>query len=229
MQIEDDPAAVAARLIANAAAAGGHIALSGGSTPRAAYERAAEIPTDWSNATVWLGDDRLVEPSDERSNYRLLAESLLDRLDPGPRAPRVLAELGLEEAADEYDRELREAFGGGPAGLALAIMGLGPDMHTASLFPGKPEVEERDRLAVAVPEAGMDPRVPRVTMTLPVFCAAREVVFLVTGEDKAPAVEGAFGRDPGPDRPASMVQPEGGRLVLLCDAGAASRLGERAA
>lgn len=229
LRIEEDPAGACARLVADAAAAGGQIALSGGSTPWEAYERAAAIDgVDWSRATVWLGDERLVEPWDERSNYRQLTASLLDRVDPKPRAPRVLAELGLDGAADEYDRELREAFGGGPEGLDLAIMGLGPDTHTASLFPGRPALRERERLAVAEPEAGMEPHVPRVTMTLSVFNAAKEVVFLVTGGGKAGAVAAAFDGEPSEEHPSSLVQPESGRLVLLCDAAAASRLEEAA-
>jgi 6-phosphogluconolactonase len=150
-------------------------------------------------------------------------EALLDRIE-GAEVHPIRGELGARAAADDYERQLREAFGGELPVLDLALLGLGPDGHTASLFPGKPAVEERDRFAVAVEHAGMEPYVPRVTLTLPVFNAAREVVFLVAGADKAGAVVRAFGGAPDPATPASLVDPAGGRLVLLCDAAAAASL-----
>ena len=224
LRVVDDPAQAGAALLAHAASAGGHIALSGGSTPRRAYELAAEMPVDWAGATLWFGDDRCVPPDHEHSNYRMTREALLDRLDPGPEVHRIEGELGPHGAADAYELKLRDAFGGRVPTLDLALMGLGPDLHTASLFPGKPAVQETDRLAVGVEEPGMEPYVPRVTLTLPVFDAAKEVVFLVTGADKADAVAGAFGGEPRPEAPASLVKPASGRLVLLCDAGAAGKL-----
>lgn len=224
LRVVEDPAQTGAELLARAASAGGHIALSGGSTPKRAYELAAAMPVDWAGATLWFGDDRCVPPDHEHSNYRMVREALLDRVDPGPEVHRIQGELGPHEAADRYELKLRDAFGGGTARLDLALMGLGPDLHTASLFPGKPAVAETERLAVGVEEAGMEPYVPRVTLTLPLFNAASEVVFLVTGADKAEAVAGAFGGEPRPEAPASLVRPESGRLVLLCDAGAADKL-----
>lgn len=225
LRITDDPASAGAELLAAAADAGGHIALSGGSTPKRAYELAAAMEVDWPRATLWFGDERCVPPDDERSNHRMVREALLDRLDPGPEARRIRGELGPREAADDYELVLRDAFGGGMPALDLALMGLGPDVHTASLFPGQPALQEADRLAVGVEKAGMEPYVPRVTLTLPVFNAAREVVFLVTGADKADAVARAFGgAEPGPEAPASLVRPGRGRLVLLCDEAAAARL-----
>ena len=224
LQVVDDPAQAGAELLARVASSGGHIALSGGSTPKDAYERAAALGADWAGAVLWFGDDRCVPPDHEQSNYRMVREALLDRVDPAPTTHRIKGELGPHEAADHYELALKDAFRGAPPVLDLALMGLGPDVHTASLFPGKPALQERDRLAVGVEEAGMEPYVPRVTLTLPVFNAAREVVFLVTGEGKAEAMERAFGGEPSPDAPASLVQPDGGRLVLLCDDKAASRL-----
>ncbi len=103
-------------------------------------------------------------------------------------------------------------------------MGLGPDAHTASLFPSKPEVDEQRRCVVPVPEAGMAPQVPRVTMTLPVFNAAARVVFLVTGEDKAQAMRRAFGPEPDLASPAARVRPDSGELLVLCDEAAAAQL-----
>jgi 6-phosphogluconolactonase len=224
LRVVDDPAQGGAELLAQAASAGGHIALSGGSTPREAYEIAAQMTVDWAGATLWFGDDRCVPPDHELSNYRMAKETLLDRVDPGPEVHRIKGELGPREAADEYELALRDAFDGHTPKLDLALMGLGPDLHTASLFPGKPALRERERLAVGVEEAGMEPYVGRVTLTLPVFNAAKEVVFLVTGADKADAVAGAFGGEPREEAPASLVTPESGRLVLLCDAGAAAKL-----
>lgn len=224
LRVVDDPAQAGAELLARAAAAGAHIALSGGSTPKRAYELAAAMGADWAGAVLWFGDDRCVPPDDERSNYRMVREALLDRVDPAPETHRIEGELDPHAAADAYELKLRDAFGGSRPTLDLALMGLGPDMHTASLFPGQPALGERERAAVAVEQAGMEPYVPRVTLTLPVFNAAREVVFLVTGADKAEAVAGAFGGAPRPEAPASLVQPDGGRLVLLCDPGAAARL-----
>jgi 6-phosphogluconolactonase len=211
-------ASAAADLMVEHARNGGRIALSGGSTPKWAYRFAAERLDDWGSATLWLGDERVVPEDDERSNYRMAREQL------GEDAPleRVATELGPVAAAGDYETRLRAALGPSAA-LDLALMGLGPDGHTASLFPGKPEVEERSRLVTAVPVAGMDPQVPRVTMTLPVFDAAREVVFLVAGADKAPAMARAFGEPPDATAPAALVRPSG-RLVVLCDEAAAARL-----
>jgi 6-phosphogluconolactonase len=221
----EDVAAAAARLLEAHLRRGAHIALSGGSTPRRAYALAADGQGDWSGVTLWLGDERLVFAGDERSNGRMVHEQLVDRL-PSARRPVlevVRTELGLEGAATDYEQRLRAALGE-DGRLDLALMGLGPDSHTASLFPEKPALGERERWIAPVPEAGMEPLVPRVTMTLPLFNAAREVVFLVAGEDKAEAMVRAFGEPPDPASPAARVRPSGGRLVLLCDESAATGL-----
>ena len=103
-------------------------------------------------------------------------------------------------------------------------MGLGPDGHTASLFPGKPALSENQRFVVGVPEPGMEPMVPRVTLTLPVFNTAREVVFLVAGADKATAVRRAFGTPPDETAPSALVRPGAGKLMVVLDAPAAAEL-----
>jgi 6-phosphogluconolactonase len=131
--------------------------------------------------------------------------------------------LGHDAAAAAYESLLRETLGNHPR-LDLALMGLGPDGHTASLFPGKPAVQESQRLVVGVPEAGMEPQVPRVTLTLPLFNTAREVVFLVSGADKAPAVKRAFGTPPDDSAPAALVRPGAGTLAVILDAAAAAEL-----
>ena len=218
LRIVENPAAEAAELIAEAVRAGGHIALAGGSTPRAAYQRAAEMGLDWSGATLWFGDERCVPPDDENSNYRMVKEALLDRIEgepPGVR--RMPGERGPHAGAEDYERELRERLGEALPRLDLVLLGLGPDVHTASLFPNQPAIQEADRAVVGVEEAGMPPHVPRITMTLPLINAARQVVFLIAGEDKSDAVRQAFGEGSGP---AGMVDAD----VVLLDEGAASRL-----
>jgi 6-phosphogluconolactonase len=221
----DDPAAAAAERIAAVAGGGGHIALTGGSTPRAAYERAAAMDLDWSAATLWFGDERCVAPDDPRSNYGMAKAALLDRLSaPHPAVRRIRGELGPHEAAESYEQELQQVLGERPR-LDLVLLGLGPDAHCASLFPNDPALEESRRPAVGVEVAGMAPYVPRVTLTLPVLNAAREIIFLVTGADKAGAVARAFGGEPDRSAPASLVAPADGTLTLLMDADAAgSRL-----
>jgi 6-phosphogluconolactonase len=103
-------------------------------------------------------------------------------------------------------------------------MGLGPDAHTASLFPGKPALGAIGRRAVAVPEAGMEPQVPRVTLTIEVFNSAREIVFLVAGADKAGALARAFGNTPDLDAPAARIRPVDGHLLVLADRAAGADL-----
>jgi 6-phosphogluconolactonase len=225
-RVLDDPAAAAAERIAAVASAGGHIALAGGSTPRAAYGLAASMDVDWSRGTLWFGDERCVSPEDERSNYGMVRMALLDRLSGrSPAVRRIACERGPHQAAAAYDAELRQAFGGGLPDLDLVLLGLGQDAHCASLFPDQPALDEHARLAVGVDHPGLAPWVPRVTLTLPVLNAAREVVFLVTGADKAAAVARAFGGGP-PDRsaPASLVAPSAGTLTLLLDAPASGLL-----
>jgi 6-phosphogluconolactonase len=227
--VKQDPAADVAERLARAAAEGAHIALTGGSTPQKAYEKAAELEADWSGATLWWGDERCVPPADERSNYRMAKEALLDRLPSGAAGPavkRIKGEAGPHGGADDYERELRETLGEEVPRLDLVLLGLGPDAHVASLFPGQASLEVRDRLAVGVEQAGHEPYVPRVSLTLPVLNAAREVVFLVTGSDKAEAVRRAFATDtPTPDAPGSMVRPTSGELTLVLDEAAAAQIG----
>jgi 6-phosphogluconolactonase len=226
--VVDDPAADVAERLAEAAAAGSHFALSGGSTPKRAYELAAERDIDWSAATAWFGDERCVPAEHPDSNFGMADKALLSRLpeERRPRAMRIEGEFGHEEAAAAYEALMRAELGNHPR-LDLALMGLGPDGHTASLFPGKPAVDEHRHLAIGVPVPGMDPRIPRVTLTLPVFNAAREVVFLVSGADKAQAVVRAFGAEPDETAPAAHVRPGAGDLIVVLDPAAAAELEPR--
>jgi 6-phosphogluconolactonase len=207
----------AAGLIAETAGAGSHIGLSGGSGPRAAYERAGILRADWSRVELWWIDERCVPPADGRSNYRTIRESLLDGLSrPPAQIHRIRSELEPERAAAEYDAALDGVT------LDLALMGIGPDGHTASLFPNAPTLDETERRAVAA-EAGMEPFVPRVTMTRPVLGIARTMVYLATGEGKADAVKRAFADEPSPATPASLVR--GVQTIAILDRPAAAYLG----
>lgn len=227
VRVVDDPGAEAARELVTAVEAGAQIALTGGSTPRQAYERAAQAPVDWAEATVWWGDERCVDPGDQRSNYAMAKAALLDRI-PGapPQVYRMKGELGAHEGAAAYERDLHDVLGAGMPELDLVLLGLGADGHCASLFPGQASLDEAERLAVGVEKAGLEPFVPRITLTLPVINATRRVVFLVSGADKAEAVARAFAGDPGAHTPASLVAPASGQLVVLLDAAAAGRLPE---
>lgn len=210
VRVAADPAREAAALLAGAA---GDVALSGGGTVGRAYELAARLRPDWSGIRVWFGDERAVPPDHEHSNYRLVRESLLDRLRVAPDVHRIEGELGAEEAAARYDAALDGVV------LDLTLNGIGADGHTASLFPFAPALEARTRRAVAA-EAGLEPLVPRVTMTPPMFERARVLVYLVTGAAKADAVRRAFAEAPSAATPASLLR--GRETIALLDPAAAA-------
>jgi 6-phosphogluconolactonase len=215
----EEVASVVAAELVEAARAGQSIALTGGTSPGRAYELAAGREPDWSGASLWWGDDRCVPPDDERSNFRLARETLLDQLGAQPRKlQRIRGELGAEEAADEYDRLLDGAR------LDFVLLGLGPDGHAASLFPNQPTLDERERRAIPA-EAKLEPFVDRVTMTVPVLSSAPAVVFIVSGEEKAEAVERAFAQPPSPAAPASLIRSAAGRTTVVADDAACARLG----
>jgi 6-phosphogluconolactonase len=214
----EEAASVVADELVAAARDGQTIALTGGTSPGRAYELAAQREPDWSPASLWWGDERCVPPEDERSNFRLAREALLDGLEAPPReVQRIRGELGAEEAAQEYDLLLNGVQ------LDFVLLGLGPDGHVASLFPGEPTLDERERRAIPA-EARFEPLVDRVTMTVPTLSSAPAVVFIVTGEKKAEAVEHAFAHPPSPATPASLIRSTAGRTSLIADAAAAAAL-----
>ena len=215
LRVVDDPAREVAALLVEAARRGDQIFLSGGSTPRRAYELAAQLSADWSRSSMWWSDERCVPPWDARSNFRMAREALLDRIGQLPGVHRIRGELPPEAAATAYDEEVRGTE------LELVLLGIGPDGHTASLFPNAPSLEERERLAVAA-KPGLEPFVDRVTLTLPAIAAARDAVFLVAGADKADAVERAFAKPPSPETPSSLAR--GQRTIAYLDRAAAARL-----
>ena len=167
---------------------------------------------------MWWGDERCVPPDDERSNFSMAKRSLLDRVAIEPAAVhRIRGELDPEAAAAEYDAALRGVR------LRMNILGLGPDGHTASLFPDAPGLREGERLAIAA-DPGLEPFVPRVTMTPPMLADADCVLFLVTGEEKADAVRRAFEEPPSDETPSSLIRARDGRTIVVLDAAAASKL-----
>jgi 6-phosphogluconolactonase len=216
IHVVENPARLAAGWLIHTASEPGNVALSGGSTVGNAYEIAAELQPEWrQDVHLWFGDERAVPPGDERSNYRLAQETLLDRLRAQPTVHRIHGELGAPEAAERYNRELDGVT------LDLALNGIGPDGHTASLFPNAPALAERQRKVVAA-EAGLEPFVERVTLTAPVFASTPLLVYLVTGESKAEAVRRAFAEEPSPETPASLIR--GVETIAILDAAAASLL-----
>jgi 6-phosphogluconolactonase len=212
--VTDDPAGAAAELLADVS---GQVCLTGGSTPRKAFEQVAARRPDWSGVEVWFTDERCVPPEHEHSNFGMASEALLSRVS-GATVHRMKGELGPERGAADYERELEKA---GRPTFDLILLGIGPDAHTCSLFPGDAALGERERPAVGVETPGMAPLVPRITLTLPVVNSSQRIVFLVTGDDKADAVAKAFSGRRDPMAPASLVE---GNITVLLDEAAARRL-----
>lgn len=201
------------------------IALAGGSTPRALYERLAlpdiSARVDWPRWQVYFGDERAVPPEDDASNYRTARLALLDRVPlPADNVHRILGELAPALAAERYAAEL------GEASLDLVLLGMGDDGHTASLFPDSSTVDPESRaIATRSPVKPHD----RISLTLRTLNEARAVLFLVTGASKAARLESVFSElaSDAPALPAAKVRPASGVLHWFIDAAAASRLSER--
>jgi 6-phosphogluconolactonase len=218
LHIVDDPAVPIAELLADQARRGGSIVLTGGSSAGPPYRRAAALEPDWTNVTLWWGDDRCVPPDHEWSNYRLAKETLLDNLVKQPReVHRIRGELSPEEAAAELDQALEGVE------LDLLLLGLGPDAHVGSLFPGSPQLAVGDRRATSGP-AGLEPWVDRVTMTMPEIRSAKRIVFIVDGASKADAVARAFGGEISADAPASLVLLAPITVEVFLDRAAAAKI-----
>jgi len=206
------------------------LALSGGTTPRGMYQYLAqhamrtEVP--WSQVAIFWGDERDVPHDNVESNYRMATRVLLDHLplDPHRIYPMPADRDDLEAGALEYEATLRQFVPANDDGMPvfdLILLGMGADGHAASLFPGSWAVEETQRLVVApfVPVLGRR----RMTFTVPLLNAARCVIFLVTGEDKAPVMHEVL-TDPAAataTRPAARIQPANGLLIYAMDAAAA--------
>jgi 6-phosphogluconolactonase len=206
------------------------IALSGGSTPRALYALLASDKyrdqAPWDKIRFFWGDERDVPPDHPDSNYRMALEAMLSKVPaPSSNVHRVKTELAdAAEAAAQYEEELRKVFQipeGELPRFDLVLLGMGPDGHTASLFPGTEALGERHRLVVAnrVEKFGAY----RITMTLPVLNNAACVMFLVTGEDKAQILKEVLEGEPG-RYPSQLIQPVDGRLLWVVEQSAASLL-----
>ena len=244
LELADDLQSVARRgaglftqLAADAIARTGwfRVALSGGSTPKALHTLLASAPyrdhVDWSMVQFYWGDDRHVAPDDPESNFRMAYDTLLQFI-PIHEAQmhRIHTEMpDASAAADLYEQELRDDFHLAPGQLPrfdLIFLGMGPDGHTASLFPHTAALAVTDRLVVAnhVPKLNTD----RITFTTPVLNAAANVAFLVAGADKAPALAAVLEGPPNPDEyPSQRIAPTSGDLYWLVDRAAAARLHSR--
>jgi 6-phosphogluconolactonase len=228
------------------------LALAGGSTPRAAYQRLATGDAahqlDWQRTHVLWGDERCVPPVDPRSNYRMAKEVLLDRVPvPATHVHRIRGEDDPAKAAADYEDTLRgllreEAHPSSEChperqrripktaaslrmtnSLDLVLLGLGEDGHTASLFPGQPSVHEVTRWVLAVPAP--DGTLWRVTLTPAILNVARNVTFIVAGASKARRLADVLEGPFHPDLlPAQAIRPVRGRLTWMVDAAASSRL-----
>ena len=198
------------------------ICLSGGSTPKVLYgllagpDYAARVP--WERIHWFFGDDRVVPWDDERSNVWMVREAF----GHGSRIPSthlhfIPSDAGAEVGARAYEQTLLDFYGAETLDpvrplFDLVLLGLGEDGHTASLFPGKPAVDETARLIAPVPEAGLEPFVPRISLTLPALASSRHVLFLVTGTGKRPALARLAA---GEDLPAGRVASIGDMAWLL--------------
>ena len=195
-----------------------HLALSGGGTPARTYEMLREQIESWKGIHVWFADERCVGPDDDESNYKLARETLLDgavELDP-IAVHRMEGELGPERGAAAYAEALREhaALEDRLAVLDVIVLGIGPDGHVASLFPGAPTLDAAgDELCLGVHDSPKPPP-ERITLTLAVLRAARRCVLLATGASKADAVN-AMLKQPSRHVPASLLRRE--RLSVVVD------------
>lgn len=211
------------------------LALAGGSTPKKTYSVLAEPDRrgrlDWAHAYLFFGDERFVRPDDPSSNFAMVQRTLLEPASvPAGHVFPVPTHLGTAAAAAEaYAATLTRAFGIGgscdPPQFDLILLGLGDDGHTASLFPGAASLRVTDRWAVASPPGTLPPPVERVTLTFPVLNAAREILFLVSGQNKAEVLHDVLESQPRrEERPAACVCPVDGTVTWLVDEAAASRL-----
>lgn len=191
------------------------LSLSGGNTPKPVYQALAGRPIDWSKVVISFGDERCVPPDDEQSNYLMARRTLLDAIDiPERNVLRMKGELDPAKAASEYEAELRRLADGHVFRHDLVLLGMGPDGHTASLFPGTPALEERSRLVVEnyVPKLEMW----RITFTYPLLDAARHVCFLVNSAGKDDVLNEVFSGKS--NYPCAAVNPTDGRLTWLLGA-----------
>jgi len=207
------------------------IALPGGSTPKSLFNLLAtnaRTVMPWDRTFFFWGDERHVPPTDPDSNYRMAEEIMLSKI---PVAAGNVFRIPAENpdaaaAAEAYEQTLRKFFQLEPGRVPvfdLILLGMGPDGHTASLFPGSAGLQEENRLVIANWVDKL--KTSRLTLTLPVLNAARCVAFLVSGTDKAPALHAVLeGEVAGEQYPSKLIRPVDGKLIWLIDRAAASQL-----
>jgi 6-phosphogluconolactonase len=191
------------------------LALSGGNTPKPVYAALAERPIDWGKVVITFGDERCVPPDDAESNFRMASESLLDHVAiPEENVLRLAGEQDPADAAAAYEAELGRRSPGGIFRHDLILLGMGPDGHTASLFPGTVALGERERWVVEnyVPQKATW----RLTFTYPLIDAARHVCFLVNSQGKDEILAEVFSGTS--DYPCAAVAPGDGKVIWLLGA-----------
>ena len=216
--------AAADRALARIAANSGRIAicLTGGSSPTKLYELLATDPyrgkIPWDRVHWFIGDERFVPASDERNNMAMARRAFLDRLAPADHIHPVPSDTASpDDAAGRYEAELKSFYGAPTLDPArplfdLVLMGVGPDGHTASLFPGYPEVEEKTRWVVGVPRANVEPFVPRVSLTLPSLASCREMLFEASGAGKRAILTRVLS---GENLPAARARSNGETVFIV--------------
>jgi 6-phosphogluconolactonase len=204
-----------------------HVALSGGSTPKRMFQLLAaqgKAALPWDQIDLWWGDERTVPPDDKDSNYGMTRDALITPLSL-TRVHRIRGEDAPETAANEYEKELVGSLGAPPV-FDLALQGMGPDGHTASLFPHSPALAEKQRWVVANPVDSplTKGKTTRITLTAPAINAARHIRFLVGGADKADSLAAVLqGPRDSTRYPSQLIA--GADTVWLVDDAAASKLG----
>lgn len=204
------------------------MALSGGSTPKPVYQKLAgpdyASALDWSKAHIFWSDERAVPPQHPDNNYRMAKKNLLDGLQiPKANIHRVRGEIEPLRAAADYEEDLREFFPHPKKTFDLVLLGMGADGHTASLFPGSAALEESEKWVAANLIEKLNAW--RITLTYPAINAAANVLFLVSGGNKAAALKSIIQGDSGGNQlPAGLVKPTDGKLIWLVDQEAAALL-----
>ena len=205
-----------------------HLALAGGTTPRRAYELLATLRADWTGVHLWFGDERMVVLESPEANARMVNDALVRpaRIPPN-QVHLVPTDLGPTGASDAYADELHQLLPRNAAGmpvLDIAVLGLGEDGHTASLFPRAPALHASGQICVVVEDAPKPPPV-RITLTMAMLNAASARIMLATGMGKAGAVAAALA-GPDPRVPASLLASDATTWILDVAAAAALDLGD---
>jgi len=203
------------------------LAISGGSSPRTMFEIFSTTPFDWNRVQLFWVDERCVPPDDARSNFKLANDTWLTPAKfPSSNIHRVQTERDPQDAAEIYADELRLVFGEGIPKFDVIHRGMGPDAHTASLFPGEPLIDDREGLTAAVYVEKLNSR--RVTLLPAVLLAAKHTVMLVTGADKAePLAEVLYGPHDPKQFPCQLTERDGGDVAWFLDQAAASGLRQK--